>query len=450
MGLDFVVVGAGHGGLVAAARLAGAGFNVKVLERNARDELSWDWYDNFDRRVFRRLGLPDLEHSEYFVPEDVTFVSPSESTSIKTRSPVEERDVSVERRLLVEKLLNHATDAGAVVEFGTRVEGPVVRNGKVAGVKVAGGKEIYSSLVVDSAGINTPVRPKLPQSYGVLATLSRGEVFHTYRGLFEKAAGHVDTREFKVYFAYNRLKSKGIAWVNSSTDEYADVLVGQIDPLAPGDVDAVVAALRKSNPVIGDKLLRGGSIAPIPVRRTLPRIVGDNYAAVGDAACMTVPLIGSGIENSMIAGDILARRLVELGDPAEFEAAHLWSFQHDYFQEKGAKMAGTDYLKNYMMVAPAEDIDFLLEKRVITADDMQASRTGKPVDMGFFSLVGRVLRGFTRLGLLLEVKRVVEGVASVERSAREIPERFEEGEVDEWSRRVEDYFTPFRAELERG
>ncbi|MCR5041882.1 MAG: NAD(P)-binding protein, partial [Clostridia bacterium] len=38
-----IVAGAGHGGLVAAAHFAKAGYDVTVYEKNAREDLGYDW-----------------------------------------------------------------------------------------------------------------------------------------------------------------------------------------------------------------------------------------------------------------------------------------------------------------------------------------------------------------------------------------------------------------------
>ncbi|MBR6940121.1 MAG: NAD(P)-binding protein, partial [Clostridia bacterium] len=40
-----IVAGAGHGGLVAACRLAEAGYDVTVVEKKERNETGHDWHD---------------------------------------------------------------------------------------------------------------------------------------------------------------------------------------------------------------------------------------------------------------------------------------------------------------------------------------------------------------------------------------------------------------------
>ena len=65
------------------------------------------------------------------------------------------------------------------------------------------------------------------------------------------------------------------------------------------DVEEFAEWLRPDNPRLGTEVVRGGQFVEIPVRHPLSVMVADGYAAIGDSAFMTVPLIGSGIANSL-------------------------------------------------------------------------------------------------------------------------------------------------------
>ena len=47
-----IVAGGGHGGIVSAAKLVEAGFDVTVYEKNKREEMGYDWTDIFDIKCF--------------------------------------------------------------------------------------------------------------------------------------------------------------------------------------------------------------------------------------------------------------------------------------------------------------------------------------------------------------------------------------------------------------
>lgn len=48
MSKKIVVAGAGHGGVIAAAKLAKEGFDVTVYEKKKRENIGHDWEDRFD------------------------------------------------------------------------------------------------------------------------------------------------------------------------------------------------------------------------------------------------------------------------------------------------------------------------------------------------------------------------------------------------------------------
>lgn len=89
-------------------------------------------------------------------------------------------------------------------------------------------------------------------------------------------------------------------------DETSDVLVGRIGSLSDETYENAIADLKEDNPVIGDKVSGGDAIFEIPVRRPLSNLVANGYVLLGDSACMTIPIIGSGIGSGLKAAKMLA------------------------------------------------------------------------------------------------------------------------------------------------
>ena len=153
------------GGLVAAEKLAKLSFDVTVYEQASSPEtMRYDWHDDVNPSVFRRLGIEMPEGS--FKKKSWTFVSPHGAVVREFRQDEATADWSVERRPLNKILVDRAVAAGASVVFGARVERAIVEKSTVVGV-IVDGREERADLVVDSLGVSSPVRKDLPVEFGV-------------------------------------------------------------------------------------------------------------------------------------------------------------------------------------------------------------------------------------------------------------------------------------------
>lgn len=444
MKAEIIVVGAGHGGLIAGAKLASKGFNVRIYEKNSKDKLSWDWRDNYDPIVLDEINVPRPDPSLGFTPAIQTFVSPSEKYQILANVPVEKRHTSIERRVLVQFLVDYALNAGAEISFNTTIKAPLIKDGVIIGVKSKDG-DITGDLIIDSAGVDSPIRAQLPESYGLSQNLRRCEKLYAYRAYYNKAQ---ETSYWNVIIGYHN--KKGIAWVNAS-NEYADVLIGCIDTFEKGEIKELVQDLREKYPVIGENLLRGGQVAPIPLRRTAPYLVGPNYAVIGDAAYMAIPLTGSGIDNALIAGNLLANTIINANNVAKkgqnnlisFNMRDLWPYQVQYYREIGDNTAFIDVVKDFIMISDFEDIDFAFKKKILKEKDFEGVSVGVGIKLSVFDLLGRLFRGIGNLGFLLRLGRHMAKGKKVKKHYYNIPEQYDETLVREWIDKGDKYFEQY-------
>lgn len=75
---EIIVAGAGHGGLVAAWKLAQLGHKVTVYERYARENLGYDQKDPVDSAYFDYAGITYPE--EWHAPNNVITLVPIDET----------------------------------------------------------------------------------------------------------------------------------------------------------------------------------------------------------------------------------------------------------------------------------------------------------------------------------------------------------------------------------
>ena len=359
-----IVAGGGHGGIGAAALLAKSGCDVTVYEKNARADMGYDWTDIFDKKGLFAVGLGMPEEGKYALKNDMTFFSPSGEHKLRQHTPEDQLEIQMERRDIYDMLIAHAQECGVKFEFETPVLGPMMLGSRVAGIRTDKGVE-YADLVIDACGADSPVRSQLPEYLGVPRKAGKYEKFFVYRAFYERTAD-VPADNFKVLLLHNNVL--GISWV-AAEEEHTDVLIGRFEPFGMEEVETELASLRAEHPELGEKRVRGGQFVTIPVRQALEVMVADGYAAIGDAAFMTVPLIGSGIANSLKAARMLADTVISDTNGA-FTAQTLYPYQRRFFAELGAGLAPIACIKLMLTKVTAQEVDYLIGSGILNEEDI--------------------------------------------------------------------------------
>ncbi|MBR3815197.1 MAG: NAD(P)/FAD-dependent oxidoreductase [Clostridia bacterium] len=424
-----VVGGAGHGGLAAALNLAREGYDVTVVESKAPEEMGYDWHDTMPGDTFEYVGIDFPE--EYEPSNRMAYVAPDGKTTVRMPDAMR---IDVDRKILINHLIKEAEKAGVKLEFGKKIVAPVIKGAWVTGFVASDGEnetEYTADLVIDACGMNSPLRRQLPSYFGIENEFDRQNIFDVYRIYFENKTGELTDPQYIVTF-FN-LDKPGIDWMNTNKD-FVDIIVGKFEfsgDLTQKEIDEAIAKYKERFPYIGDKVLRGGTgVERIPISRMLPLIVGNGYAAVGDSAGMTVPLTGSGIALSMKAGKILADTVMAAQEK-DLTVSRLWPYQYKYFCDFGKDYILLDLFKNFFTYIDSDDINYIMEKEILTADKM-AVADGFPlkiepeyllhvlsVSMPLIPMVPDLLKSFRMLPLMPVVVKT-------------IPEKYDAQKVHSW------------------
>lgn len=362
-----LVAGAGHGGLCAAIHLAKSGFDVTVFEKNGRKEMGYDWSDFVDVGTFSCVGLddPPCERELFYA---TAFFGPGKDVKLVKNHSKDRPCVAMERKEILCHLLDEAEKSGAKLIFNAQVKNALTNGDRVVGIEVAqnGNEEkFYGDLVIDAAGVYSPVRRSLPEKFGIQRDFEDFEIYTGYRALFQRKSNYSTSPKYSIYFYHcNR---KGMDWVITDND-YVDVLVGNFGELSQKDIDEAIDDFRKDYDCLSDKIVRGGTICKIPVRKALDKFVCGGYAAVGDSAAMTEPLCGSGMTISMRAGKMLADALMETNDASAFDKA-LEKYEKEYFAQIGKSRLFDDASKNFLLSVGAEKFDKMIKRNILTEKD---------------------------------------------------------------------------------
>lgn len=365
MNRNIIIAGGGHGGITAGMLLAQNGYTVTVYEKNSKDSMGHDWTDIFDKNAFAAVGLEMPDKSLYKLKTDMTFYGPAMKTPLHQNTPVDELEIQMERRDIYKHIIEHAEKAGVDFVFDCEISSAILYGNRIVGIKTSQGDK-FADLVIDACGIDSPVRKSLPSSLGIQRETCEYEKFYVYRAFWNRTADVDDIDKFKLIMLPEN--KAGISWV-AAEEGYSDVLIGRFEELDMAEVERSMSVMRSENPCIGKEKLRGGHFAKIPVRQPLGVLVADGYAAIGDSAFMTVPVIGSGIANSFKAARILADAIIADTDHS-YSAESLWTYQTEFYKKIGAALAPLACVKLMLTRLEGHELDYIFAQGILNADDM--------------------------------------------------------------------------------
>ena len=428
-----LVAGAGHGGLTAAYNLSKAGYDVTVIESKKRENLGYDWHDALEMSAFTESGIPCPPESMYTPSVQQVFTNPS--ATVKIPLPfIEGAGFNMDRKVLINYLVDCAESAGVKFMFGTKVLSPLSAGNKIIGLRYEkDGKAVsaFADLVIDAAGMASPVRTNLPLSCGIEKKLKESDVFYVYRVYYKNETGEKIDPPYSIHLFH--LNRPGIDWFITEEDR-CDILVGKFGSsgmLTEEEIEKSIEDFREKYPFFGDKIIRGGQKGVIPLRRMLPVIVCDGYAAVGDSAGMTIPLNGCGIVLSMKAGKLLADAVIEAKD-GEIDSKALWQYEYNYFQNHGKGLLMIAVLKKFFSFISGKNVDFFLEKEILTAKQL-AFKSGIAIDGQYIAHV--IKTGWRVWYLFFPLIDIVKSVPAISAVCSSMPEKYSEKKVRKWAKK---------------
>lgn len=430
---NILIAGAGHGGLSAAATLSKNGYNVTVLEKETRENIGHDWHDAMDipAFLFADIPVPDEKdfkrglHMCYFNPKKTVKLNMDAGPGVSSSSCI-----TIDRKILINHLINYAEACGTKFIFGATISGAITDGMRVSGIKATingENKDFYADMIIDAAGMNSPVRMSLPEEFGIQKEIPDNETIEIYRVYFENTENYITDPNYSVFF-YNCGKP-GLDWVITEED-YIDVLIGKFGNLTDEDIENSLADIRESYPGMGLSPIRGGQRAKIPLSKTLPLLVADSYALIGDSASMTVPLNGSGIDLSIQAGKLLACAIMS-AEKNEYKKESLWPYQYRYFTLFGNSLVPISILRRFLSAITAEDIDFFLEKGILSEREIGMAG-GDFSGIDFSYVANKIVAAAPQIKLLPALLKSIKTIPLLPSVYKMMPSNWDDILIQKW------------------
>ena len=421
-----IVIGAGIGGLYAAKPLSELGYNVTIIEARERLALGYPWYDSVAARTFSDVGLklPD----DVCIPKQVlSYYAPSGEGKIKQPDRAG-KSLDVHREKLIRFLLSRL-EPHCVLRFGERVTSLVIEDGAVKGVVTDKGR-LDADLVIDSSGVFSSCRRATPDDFCLNDPLCENDYIIAYREVYSR----VDVGKKPAPNVYLYPVGLMLAWAKSDPDTGGmDVFLGSYKEITAEEKKRALAFLRAHNLCLGETL-RSTRKECVPLRYPLGVLSASGYVVIGNAAFMTKPFCGSGIEISLKAAKALVSVVRGLGD-APFSAENMWKYTLLCAKEFGAYHAAQYVFRQAIECLPPEDLDFLFtsglfDKGIVAIASLDSRKHMKEVDVRAF------YRGLVSAWRRKDILAVVKGAFTYALRAyfltRALPGKYDAKKVKEW------------------
>ncbi len=299
---DIIVVGAGPAGSMAARFAAERGASVLILEKD-RDV----GYPVRCGEAVSKAGVEEfISPDEKWIAAHITKFSLTSPDGTEVIIEFGDAGYVLERRIFDYELAKTAAKAGAEILTRAYVNGLILDNGKVAGVKYeyrGEQKELRSKIVIGADGVESRV--------GRWAGLETYVDFRDMECCAQITASNINVDGNTLYFYFGKnVAPGGYFWVFPKCGGAANVGLG-----VSGMVGKNRSALSFLNEFMDTRYpdapvltsIAGG----VPSTVTLQKISAPGIMLVGDAARQVNPLSGGGIASGMIGGSIAGRIAAE-------------------------------------------------------------------------------------------------------------------------------------------
>jgi electron transfer flavoprotein-quinone oxidoreductase len=357
---DAIVVGAGPAGTSAALGLARTGAKVLLLERGeypgaknmfggmmaycpAAEELVPDFWERapWERAVTKRVVSVVGKGSSSSLVFQAASHSERASAGAGSDSDKTLTGFTLFRPLFDRWYAQQAVAQGVTLLTGCRVEGLLVRDGAVRGVRVAGGDTIEAPVVIACDGTLS----FLAQEAGLHNGFTAEQVALGVRALYLLGEEQISER-FGLPGREGATQEflgctegiRGGGFIYTQTETLSVGMVVHLDSLKERRIPAYELLERFVASDLVAPLLRGARLVeysahllPEAGRRMVPRLSSAGLLVAGDAAglCYTNGLIQEGMNLAITSGLIAARVAAGALAEGDFSAAHLRRYKKE-------------------------------------------------------------------------------------------------------------------------
>ncbi len=436
---DVIVAGSGLAGTLAATMAARGGASVLLLDRNEENNTGkktiWGWTcgdavaDSHMGFISRNTGAT-FEFPEIDLPVDgVMALSPD----LESKYPFDGKGYSLNRPLFERKLLKIARSEKVDYIQKFEVDGPIVEDNYVRGVvgRDSTGKatEFRSKIVIDSLGVSTVIRRKLPENNFIDRMVDIDDIESTGRYIYNFELSKEDLNYYDEKYALihlnNELAPGGYGWVSRKSNNKVNIGLGvqkraldiRNSKMGKHDnlqtlIDNYVKWLPNFKKLEIDQTDGNGKgIWSVPVRRQMESLVYNGYMGAGDSMTMPNPISAGGIGPALIAGVLVGKNAAEAVKEGDFSISGLWKYNLDFNEAYGSKMAGMEVFRIYLQSLNNDILNYGM-KNFLTRKEASDLTVGVIPELSLAEKARMIIKGMKNMtafsNLVYTVKKMKE------------------------------------------
>lgn len=460
-----VIAGAGPGGALLARQLASAGVSVAVYELKKEGTLGHNWSDAVEKTALAAAGfeMPVIENGRYKgslvkkSEDDDNLFEPHRMDRLEirfpdlsgaTRTAVDFRYITTDRRWLGKMLAGQAIAAGAKIFYQHRADGLIgdtngpleqiqVRGLRVTDTQTGTTTDVRADVVVDAAGYLSLLRASLSGAPALNRQFSGGDLAYACRTIRRLDTSRASADDLVDHYRYGAFK--GYFWTHLHHDDSVDVGGGVKE--APGRVDpmAIIKEMIAERPSITDEELGGGG-GIVLVGKSPWTLAASGFAAVGDAAGQVIPTTGCGVGGAMTGALLAADAIRAALKKGACTLENLWPYNRNWFAGRGSHLAALSAVKEILQDLSHDEISFLMRKDIMSGEMLTPTINGVFEEPDLPTMIRTLVNGLTRPLLLMKLNRATTLGKKIYAHYRDYPATWNPSAFDEWVKKSEKLF----------
>ncbi|MDE5601014.1 MAG: hypothetical protein K2J16_00765 [Clostridia bacterium] len=222
-----------------------------------------------------------------------------------------------------------------------------------------------------------------------------------------------------------------VLWCKDADDTaLSDIFVSDFTSLDKDKIDSAFEYIRAHNPHITSECVSHAQDA-IPVRYPLATTVADGYVVIGNAAFMTKPTSGSGIENTLTAAAILTDVIKKAND---FTTSALWQYAVRANLAFGANCYMSYVARSRFQVLDREDLIWLFDSGVLNDSLLALARFDlkNQDDFQIKSILDSVVLARKKPEFIRQIRSILRKCARARILAMRMPILYDEALIKAW------------------